>query len=195
MGRFFFLPPPRRAWLRRDGGAMSLLLAMVFFGVLAGAASAMLLRSGAADGTDVSGLTAALPLTLPASVWRALRFFLLLFLLGTSWLGVMLLPAAALLRGAVLGYGVASLYAVYAYRGLLAAAVIFGFPALVLLPCFLTAAGDAFSASRALASMRFGVSAPADRSGALRHALLILPLIALDAVYGFYFAPMLLQRL
>lgn len=173
---------------------MPLLLAMILFGVLAGAVAAMLFRSGAAGEADISGLTAVLPPTLPRSVWRALRFFLLLFLLGTSWLGVLLLPAAALLRGAVLGYGVAALYAAYASHGLLAAAVIFGLPALVLLPCFLAAAGDAFSASRALASMRFGVSAPADRSGALRHVLLVLPLIALDAVYGFYFAPMLLQR-
>ncbi len=195
MGRFFFLPPPKRGWTRRDGGALPLLLAMLFFGVLAGAAAAMLFRTDLAGEPDAAAIAVLLPTSLLRSLWRALRFFLLLFLLGTSWLGVVFTPAAALLRGAVLGQSVAALYAAYSYRGLLAALIVFGAPALWSLPCFLCAAGDAFSASRALASMRFGVSAPVDRAAALRRALLILPLIALDAVYGFYFAPMLLRQL
>ena len=195
MGRFFFLPPPKRGWTRRDGGALPLLLAVLFFGVLGGAAAVMLFCWSAAGEPDASTIVALLPATLLRSFWRALRFFLLLFLLGTSWLGVVFIPAASLLRGAVLGSGVAALYAAYSYRGLLDALIIYGAPALWSLPCFLIAAGDAFSASRALASMRFGVSAPADRAAALRRVLLILPLVALDAVYGFYFAPMLLRQL
>lgn len=195
MGRFFFLPPPKRGWTRRDGGALPLLLAVLFFGVLGGAAAVMLFCWSAAGEPDASTIAALLPATLLRSFWRALRFFLLLFLLGTSWLGVVFIPAASLLRGAVLGSGVAALYAAYSYRGLLDALIIYGAPALWSLPCFLIAAGDAFSASRALASMRFGVSAPADRAAALRRVLLILPLVALDAVYGFYFAPMLLRQL
>ena len=195
MGRFFFLPPPKRGWTRRDGGALPLLLAELFFGVLGGAAAVMLFCWSAVGEPDASTIAALLPATLLRSLWRALRFFLLLFLLGTSWLGVVFIPAASLLRGAVLGSGVAALYAAYSYRGLLDALIIYGAPALWSLPCFLITAGDAFSASRALASMRFGVSAPADRAAALRRVLLILPLVALDAVYGFYFAPMLLRQL
>lgn len=168
---------------------------MLFFGVLVGTAAAMLFRVGPRETIDADTAAALLPPTLLRSLWRALRFFLLLFLLGTSWLGVLFTPAAALLRGAVLGSGVAALYTAGSYRGLLAALILYAAPAIWSLPCFLAAAGAAFSASRALASMRFGVSAPADRSGALRCVLPVALFIALDALYGFYLAPVLLRQL
>ena len=80
MGRFFFLPPPKRGWTRRDGGALPLLLAVLFFGVLGGAAAVMLFCWSAAGEPDASTIAALLPATLLRSLWRALRFFLLLFL-------------------------------------------------------------------------------------------------------------------
>lgn len=193
MSRFFFLPPSPHGSAGRNGGVLPLLSASLFFGVLAGAAAAMLFRSAEAAEPELF-FSALPPQTLPRALWLALRFFLLLFLLGTSWLGAVLTPAAAALRGGLLGYRAAALYAAFSYRGLLAAFFVFGLPALLELPCFLTAAGDTFSAARNLAALRFGTSVPAERTGALRHAAIFVLLIPALAAYGFFLAPLLLRR-
>lgn len=159
--------------------------------------------SGALVGTyaSASGLPSAMeaylsadtvPRSLLLALWNAGKYFLLLFAASTSWLGVLLAPTAVLLRGYLFSCSVSALFSAYSWDGLRSSALISGIPALLLIPCFLIAACDSFSASRRLLSLRFdrgvGVGPPAPA----RRAAAALMVIVIDALYSFYLLPGLL---
>ena len=203
MGKFLSSLP---AWSRpdpwygragREGSVFQMLLLLFLVGALIGCAAGLYLPAGGlADGAAWGLLSPETqPLSFPGALWNAGKFFLLLLFLSTSWLGVVLTPAAALLRGYFLSCSVAALYAAGFWKGLLCALAISGVPALFMIPCFLIACRDAFFASRRLMDLRFGRGHGAPRAPGARRAAVIAALVALNALYSAFLLPALLAKL
>lgn len=173
-----------------------LMLLMFTVGILAGAAVG-LYSPPTALSADVESyvFTEVLPRSVWAALWGSCRFFLLLLALSTSWLGVVLSPAAVLMRGYLLSCSVSVLFSAYAYRGLFYSFLISGIPALFIAPCFLVAACDAFFSSRRLLTQRFGGDHGFRSHDPMRHGIVITFLILLDTAYAFYLLPLLLGAL
>ena len=204
MGKFLLSPSawnrPDRWYNRtgREGSVFQMLLLLFLAGALIGCAVGLYLpAAGPGDGAAAWGFLSpeTQPLSFPEALWNAGKFFLLLILLSTSWLGVVLTPAAALLRGYFLSCSVAALYAAGSWKGLLCALAVSGVPALFMIPCFLIACRDAFSASRRLMDLRFGRAPGAPRAPGLRRAAVIAALVALNALYSAFLLPAILAKL
>lgn len=82
-------------------------------------------------------------------------FLTLLMLAGTSYLGLLFIPAIVLLKAFFFGCAVAACFASFAWRGLLRAALTHAIPALLFLPAFFLCAQQTMASSGRLCSMRF----------------------------------------
>lgn len=89
-------------------------------------------------------------------LWDTGRDFLLILLLGCSFLGVVGLPILAGVRGFYLSFSIAAFLRAFGSGGLLTAFSLFGVGALVTVPCFFLLAAQAFGASGRLGRMAFG---------------------------------------
>lgn len=185
---------PERGRSGQAARAGRLMLFLFTLGVLAGGvAGTFFTADGFASAYAGAGQYVAsnvLPASLLSAFWSSARLFLLLALAATSWLGVLLVPAAVMLRGYLLSCSIAVLYASFGWPGLLCAFLSSGLPALFLVPAFLAAACDAYFASRFLLERRFGLTPAAPgRRRAGKRVLVIAPLIAAEALYSFYLLP------
>ena len=200
MGKFFFSawnrPNPWYDRTGREGSVFQMLLLLFLTGVLIGCVAGLYLSAGEQGGGAVAWASPETqPLSFLEALWNAGKYFLLLLALSTSWLGVALTPAAALLRGYFLSCSVAALYAAGSWKGLLCAVAISGVPALFIIPCFLIACRDAFFASRLLLDLRFGRNHGAPRVPGARRAAVIAALVVLNALYSAFLLPPLLAKL
>ena len=120
------------------------------------------------------------------------KYFFLIFLAATSYLGLCFIPALVFLRGCAVGSAVASFYTAGAYAGLLKAFTLCGVTELLALPGMMSAAEYAFHTSRALLRQRlaFGPcyqNLSLEKHYSLRFALLIL----LSIIYQCALLPLL----
>ena len=200
MRKFFFLdfrrPRPEDRLSQPERKVTYLLLFMFACGILAGSLIG-LYSPPAALPADVEDYVASevLSRSAGAALWSSGRFFLLLLILSTSWLGVVLSPVSALARGYLLGCSVSALFRAYSYRGLLFSFLISGVPAAVIVPCFLFAARDAFFSAQRLLTRRFGGGPEYGSSEFARHFPAIVLLVLLDTAYACYLLPVLLRLL
>lgn len=179
-----------------SGRLFRLCLLLFLAGVLAGALAGCYLSPAGASALLPAGAAAgSSPDTLWEAVWEAGRFFLLLLVLSTSLLGVLLTPAAVVLRGYLLGCSVAALYAALAWEGLLRAALVSGIPALCSVPCFLALSEDAIQSARGLFLLRLG-RRPEPLCPAMRAHLALAAVLTLAlGCYSRWLLPLLLGKL
>ena len=168
-------------------GVFLLLLALFALGALCGTLLGLYLPPGGLR----DALGAQRQLSAGRSLWGAAQFFLLLLALSTSWLGVVLVPATAAVRGCLLGCSAAALYAAGGWRGLLCASLVSGVPSLLLVPAFLAVGCDAFFAARRLLPGR-SVPGPSGAEGAGARLLLAGAAILAAAAYSAWLLPVLL---
>ena len=185
---------PERDRSGRGTRAGRLMLFLFTLGVLAGSVTGTFFTAdGFASAYAEAGQYAfseVLPASLPSAFWSSARLFLVLALAATSWLGVLFVPAAVLLRGYLLSCSVAVLYTSYGWSGLLCAFFVSGLAALFLVPAFLAASCDAFFEARFLLERRFGLTPtlPGRRRPGTRLIVIAL-LISAEALYSFYLLP------
>lgn len=130
------------------------------------------------------------------SVYKALFYICLALLFSTSYLGVFLIPALALVRAYSFSCSAASLYAAFGSGGFLRAVLALGVPALLAIPAFLICACDGLERARLLCSLRFGGSfLPASRTRIYGHALFVFVAVAMVIVYDYFVLPILLTWL
>ena len=164
----------------------------LFCGTVIGDVGASQLGFGAAQ--EVSQLMAGSGG--PASVfWRSSRFLLIAFLLSTSLLGVVLVPAFCAIRAYMLSCAVSAFLRLRLQHSLLYAFVWLGLPALLSLPAFLLAASDALFLSRRLVGAAQGGGEPLRLAFLPRHLLLIALLWAAELSYGLFLLPAVLKLL
>lgn len=89
------------------------------------------------------------------------RYPLLAVLLAFTVAGVVLLPCAAAVLGALLSFSVCCFTLCFGSGGVLLALAVLGLRCLVTLPCFFLLAADGWSASAALGGLSFGRGRPA----------------------------------
>ncbi len=90
-----------------------------------------------------------------AFVWF-IRFQFISFLMGTSFLGVTLIPLLVFLRGYILSCASAAIINSYPQNGIVMALIIVGLPSLLSIPCFFFVSTEAFFSSRKLLRMCSG---------------------------------------
>ena len=168
--------------------AFTLLLILFLIGVVAGCVVGLFLSAG---GGGIALLADSLPGSFWEAVWHCSQFFLLLLLLSTTWLGFLLTPFAALVRGYLFSCSISALFAAQGWNGMLHAMFASGIPALFLVPCFLISCTDAMYASGHLFSLRFGRNARLACSAVLPRILVVSALVLGCACYSYFLLPVL----
>ena len=176
--------------LRNSRAAPYLILFMLFFGVVLGSVVGSFSQHRPELELEAYAASEFFSPSFPAALLHASRFFFLLLLGATSYLGVFVTPAVVFLRGYLLSCSVSAMYARFSFRGLGMALLLCGIPAIVIVPCFIFAACDAWSASQRLLSLRFDLGL-AVSGRLLRCVPLIAAAVLLDAVYSFHLLPLL----
>lgn len=144
--------------------------------------------------SDFVGLSRLQNMGMAAAFFHFSRFHLVAFLLGSSYFGIILIPALSCVRGYVLSFTAASIISVYPQNGLIMAAVILGIPALISLPCYFLLSIEGFRSAGRIFHLVRGNSAPRkDRLFAC--ALACLPFLAAGTLAELKLVPYLVSLL
>ncbi len=148
-------------WSPTTEGTPTLVVTAVFFafGGLAGCLIALSVAGGGAEALQIyleSFLAAAQTgaMTTPSTVevlWRTFRWFLAVFLLGFTALGIFGIPALVSARGFFLAFSVAAFAQAYGRRGLTIAFFLMGIPGLFSIPALFLLSAQSLHASWRLA--------------------------------------------
>ncbi len=131
----------------------------------------------------------------PISVFLSFsRFHLVAFLLGSSFLGLALLPVLSCIRGYALSCTAASIISSYPEKGVIMAAVILGIPALLSIPCFFVVSIDGYMSSVRIFHLVRGNSAPR-KDKLYSRFLACIPILALGTLAEIKFVPYLVSLL
>lgn len=122
------------------------------------------------------------------------RFQLVAFLLGTSFLGLALLPALSFIRGYALSCTAASIISAYPDNGIFMAAIILGVPAIFSLACFFVISIEGFKSSERIFHLVRGNSAPR-KDKLYARFLACIPFLALGTLIEIRFVPYLISLL
>ena len=93
------------------------------------------------------------------AIFDACKYPLAVLFLGTSVLGVALIPALSAVRGFLLSFSVAAVVRLYGTHGIMVALSMFGTSALITIPCFIFLSIEAFCASQRLLQTARGTAA------------------------------------
>ena len=144
--------------------------------------------------SDFLGLSKLQNMGVAAAFFHFSRFHLVAFLLGSSFFGIVLIPALSCIRGYVLSFTAASIISAYPQNGLIMAAVILGIPALISLPCYFLLSIEGFrSAARIFHLVRGNSSPRKDRL--LTCSLACLPFLAAGTLAELKLVPYLISLL
>ena len=94
--------------------------------------------------------------TFPSALFSTGKYFFLVILSGTSYLGIFFLPSLVFVRGCSLGSAVASFYAALGFRGLLNALLLCGVTELLTLPAMMLLTEHSFYSAHSLLRLRTG---------------------------------------
>ena len=134
------------------------------------------------NGSDSSSFTQCM--------WQSGRFVLLAAFLSTGLTGVFFLPLLSAFRAFTFACSISAVLQTQAVETLLPALFSFGISALIALPGFLLAANDGFRFSEYLIRRERRQYVHTDLL--VRHGLIVLFLILLNAVYLYFVMPLLL---
>lgn len=94
--------------------------------------------------------------TVTTFIWF-IRFCFISFLMGTTFLGVTLIPLLTFLRAYLLSCASASIISAFPQNGLVMALIIVGLPSLFCIPCYFAISSEAFGLSCRLLRLCAGV--------------------------------------
>ena len=143
---------------------------------------------------DFVGLTALNSLNYFEVFFRFIRFHLAVVLLGSSFLGIILLPGLSCIRGYALSCTAATIISSYPKNGIIMALVILGIPAIISLPCFFIMSVDGFNCSRRIFNLVNGrIAIRTDKFFA--RAFACLPFLAVGTLLEMKLIPYLVSLL
>ena len=122
------------------------------------------------------------------------RFQLVAFLLGTSFLGLALLPVLSFIRGYALSCTAATIISAYPDNGIIMAAVILGIPAIFSLACFFVISIEGFKSSERIFHLVRGNSAPR-KDKLYARFIACIPFLAIGTLIEIKFVPYLIALL
>lgn len=126
-----------------------------------------------------------------AILW-CVRFQLLAFILGTSYLGTFFIPLLLVLRSFLLSCGSSTIIAAYPQNGIIMTLVLVALPALISIPCFWVISSEAFSSSLSLVRLASGnfIKSNINR---FKYFLICLPFMALSVIAEIRIVPYLVS--
>lgn len=134
--------------------------------------------------------------SLLSSASSSFAFILLVLFLGTTYLGVFLIPVAVVIKAYTMSCTVAVMLVSFGGNGLRYAALTIALPSLLLIPCFLLCASDMLRMSRRLYGIRFRTADWSVDEGCIPgHLLFVLAGTILAAGYHRLLLPMVLPRI
>lgn len=170
---------------------------LFFLGVVLGGVVGCFFSAAPPEGelsAYISGETSTASLLSSAS--SSFAFILLALFLGTTYLGVFLIPLAVVGKAYTMSCTVSVMLVSFGKEGLLYAALTIALPSLLLIPCFLLCAADALRLSRRLYALRFGAAGFSRNEGSTPgHLLFVLAGTALAAGYHRLLLPVILPRI
>ncbi len=129
-----------------------------------------------------------------AQAFNFIRFHLFAILLGTSFLGILFVPALTLLKGFALSCASATIILSQPSGGIVMALIILGIPSIFSIPCFIAISDDALDRSiRLFSLLRGNYSAPLEKNG--KKWLFILPAMIISVAVEMKLVPYLLTLL
>ena len=126
--------------------------------------------------------------------FRFVRFHIIVIFLGTSFLGIALLPALSCIRGYALSCTAATIISAYPKDGIIMALVILGIPTVLSLPCFFVMSVDGFISSGRIVNLLHGRAAIRTDKFFV-HSLACLPFLALGTLLEMKLVPYLVSLL
>ena len=142
----------------------------------------------------ISGEVSAASLLSSAS--SSFAFILLALFLGTTYMGVFLIPLAVVGKAYMMSCTVSVMLVSFGGDGLRYAALAIALPSLLLIPCFLLCAADSLRLSRRLYGIRFQTPDWGRDEGCTPgHLLFVLAGTALAAMYHRLLLPLILPRI
>lgn len=170
---------------------------LFFLGIILGSVVGCFFSAAPAEGemsAYISGEVSAASLLSSAS--SSFAFILLALFLGTTYLGVFLIPVAVVVKAYTMSCTVSVMLASFGGDGLRYAALTIALPSLLLIPCFLLCASDALHLSRRLYALRFSTADwGRDEGGTPWHLLFVLAGTVLAAGYHRLLLPVILPRI
>ena len=169
---------------------------LFFLGIILGSVVGCFFSTAPAEeglSAYISGEASAASLLSSAS--SSFAFILLVLFLGTTYLGVFLIPLAVVGKAYTMSCTVSVMLASFGGDGLRYAALVIALPSLLLIPCFLICAADAFCLSRRLYGIRFQSGWGVDEGSTPGHLLFVLAGTVLAAGYHRLLLPMVLPRI
>lgn len=163
---------------------------LLFFAFLAGLVLGSLLGLG--YGHDSAVFSLADDSSIFGSAWP---YFAMMLVFSTSYLGALGIPAVLFVRGLLFSCGVALMYSALGTQGLLLSFLGSGIPLCFLLPGMILVGADCSRCCIQLFRLRTGKGACFEELFPLRHLVLMIFLILLDAVYSAYLFPALYSAL
>jgi len=144
--------------------------------------------------SDFLGLSKLQNMGIVSAFFHFSRFHLVALLLGSSFLGIVLIPALSCIRGYILSFTAASIISAYPQNGLIMAAVILGIPALISLPCYFLLSIEGFRTATRIFHLVRGNSAPR-KDRLLSCSLACLPFLAAGTLAELKLVPYLVSLL
>ena len=169
------------------------LFLFLFFGVTAGCIIGSYADVGRLTTSAVFGLGA----DHKASFFEALlyegRYFFLILICSSTYLGVLLVPALLIMFGGTFGAVVAAAFAADYFPGILRTGVLYGVPALIVFTPFMLQAADCIMFSRDLLLFRFTRYPVSEKTSySFQHLLLATFAVFIVAAYRYFLLPLLI---
>lgn len=124
-----------------------------------------------------------------AILW-CLRFQILAFILGTSYLGTVFIPLLIVFRSFLLSCASSTIISSYPQNGVIMALIVVALPALVSIPCFWVISSEAFSSSLSLVRLASGNFFKSNVNRC-KYFLICLPIMALGVILEIKIVPYL----
>lgn len=133
--------------------------------------------------------------SLLSSATSSFAFILLALFLGTTYLGVLLIPLAVVVKAYTMSCTASVMLVSFGGDGLRYAVLTIALPSLLLIPCFLLCSADALRLSRRLYGIRFQTTDWGRDEGTITgHLFFVLAATLLAAGYHRLLLPLILPR-
>jgi|GEM_PF-1925999 len=182
------------------GGASQPVLSFLFLaaiiGAVLGSISGCLFNSGL-SGFTLEGYSAQFFVW--PSFWTAaldsFKYLALAVLFSTSFLGIVLVPALALVMAYSFSCAIAALFAAYSFSALLVCFFALAVPALFLFPCLFIAYRDSFCHAKQLLEFKLSRNFAPVANRLIRDLILIVIVLVAVSLYNYFLLPNMLSTL
>lgn len=129
------------------------------------------------------------------SFWKCAKFPLIIWLISTSFVGVIIIPIILIYRGFALCCSAAALVFDYGTKGVLLSWASLGITAMISIPCLLIISTNSISSAYGLYSMKYRTKLKAAQNDDFRRSLICILILIPTAYLDYKIVPLLVEYL